>query len=147
VLKGRRVVATSGLAHFTHDGFADMLYVFLPVWQLQFGLAFAEVGLFKMLLSGTLAALQLPASVAVLAFGWAATPVALGCLLFAAGVGESAQHPLSSALLANAFQDKIPPDGAKYIQCGGGYRQAGFPGLGGAAHHLVLWTAPPGWDS
>lgn len=121
-----RVMAAGGLAHFTHDGFVDMLYVFFPVWQAQFGLAFVQVGLFKMLFSGTLALFQVPCSflvgrvgavrlllggtlltsAAVVAYGWAATPLALGCLLIVGGLGESVQHPISSTLISNAHADK-----------------------------------------
>jgi MFS transporter, FSR family, fosmidomycin resistance protein len=55
------VIATE-LARFTHDGFADMLYVFFPLWQTQFGLAFDQIGLFKMFFSGTLAFFHVPFS-------------------------------------------------------------------------------------
>ena len=48
------------LAHFLHDGFTDMLYVFFPVWQTQWALSFAQVGLFKMLISGSTALFQIP---------------------------------------------------------------------------------------
>ena len=115
----------AGLAHFTHDGFADMLYIFFPVWQAQFGLTLAEVGLFKMLFSGTLALFQVPCSflarrveagrllwsgtlltsVAMAGCGWCATSLVLGCLLVIGGFGESVQHPLSSTLIANAYTD------------------------------------------
>jgi uncharacterized membrane protein len=60
VWDNRRIMMGTGLAHFTHDGFADMLYVFFPLWQTPFGLAFAQVGLFKMLFSGTLVLFQVP---------------------------------------------------------------------------------------
>jgi len=126
VWDSKRIMMGTGLAHFTHDGFADMLYVFFPLWQTQFGLAFAQVGLFKMLFSGTLALFQVPCSflvrrvgairlllagtlltsVAVTACGWAATPFILGCLLVIGGFGESVQHPLSSTLISNAYFDK-----------------------------------------
>ena len=62
VLEYKRIMVSSGLAHLTHDGFVDMLYVFFPIWQTQFSLAFAQVGLFKMLFSGTLALFQVPCS-------------------------------------------------------------------------------------
>jgi FSR family fosmidomycin resistance protein-like MFS transporter len=121
----KRIMLGAGLAHFTHDGFADMLYVFFPVWQAQFGLTFAQVGLFKMLFSGTLAFFQIPCSflarrvsarellwsgtlltsLAMAGCGWAATSVVLGCFLVIGGFGESVQHPLSSTLIANAYSD------------------------------------------
>jgi MFS family permease len=116
----------SVLAHFTHDGFTDMLYVFFPIWQTQFGFAFAEVGLLKMLFSGTLALFQVPSSflarrvgavgliqagtlltsLAVIGCGWAQTPLVLGCLLVIGGLGASVQHPVSSTLISNAYSDK-----------------------------------------
>ncbi len=116
----------AGLAHFIHDGFADMLYVFFPLWQTQFGLTFAQVGSFKMLFSGTLAFFQVPCSVlarrfgagklllsgtlltsaAVAACGWSSTPIVIGCLLILGGLGESVQHPLSSTLISNTYKDK-----------------------------------------
>ncbi|MDR3588976.1 MAG: MFS transporter [Negativicutes bacterium] len=121
-----RVLLAGGLAHFTHDGFADMLYVLFPLWQAQFGLTFAEVGFCKTVWSGSMAAFQVPAGMlarrvgevrllligtavvccAVAAYGWAATPLALGSLLIIGGIGESVQHPLSSAIISNAYQEK-----------------------------------------
>lgn len=126
ILEKKRIMAASGLAHFTHDGFVDMLYVFFPIWQSQFGLTFAQVGFFKMLFSGTLAFLQVPCSslasrlgavrllllgtlltsTAAIAYGWATTPLVLGALLVAGGLGESVQHPLASTLISNAYTDK-----------------------------------------
>lgn len=126
VWEKKRIMVGSGLAHFTHDGFADMLYVFFPVWQAQFALTFAQVGSIKMLFSGTMALFQVPCSslagrvgpvrlllsgtlltsLSVVAFGWATTPLVLGSLLIFGGFGESVQHPLSSTLISNAYTDK-----------------------------------------
>ena len=123
-----RTLFAGGLAHFTHDGFSDMLYVLFPLWQAQFGLTFAEVGVCKTLWSGSMAAFQVPVGMlarrvgevrlllagtlvtccAVIAYGWAATPLVLGCLLVLGGMGSSVQHPLSSAIIANAYQEKGP---------------------------------------
>lgn len=121
-----QVLLAGGLAHFTHDGFADMLYVLFPLWQAHFGLTFAEVGFYKTLWSGSMAAFQVPAAIlsrrvgevrllllgtfvtccAVIAYGWAGTPVVLGCILIVGGIGESVQHPLSSAIISNTYQEK-----------------------------------------
>ncbi len=125
VWANKRILVGSGLAHLTHDGFSDMLYVFFPLWQAQFNLAFFQVGLFKMLFSGTLAFLQVPCSylarrvggirlllagtlltsMAVASIGWVGAPIVLGCLLVLGGLGESVQHPLSSTLISNAYED------------------------------------------
>ena len=110
-------------AHALHDGYSDLLYVLLPVWQAEFGLALAQIGLLRSVYSGAMAALQVPAgllaeklgergllvfgtAVAALAFvlaGWSGGYIALfGCLVLG-GLGASVQHPLSSALTARAF--------------------------------------------
>ena len=123
--QNRKILATGCFAHFIHDGFSDMLYVLLPIWQTQFALSFAEIGFLKTLFSGTLASFQVPAGLlanrvgaakllligtiltgcSVMLFGWATTPALLGCLLILGGLGESVQHPLSSALISNAYSD------------------------------------------
>jgi FSR family fosmidomycin resistance protein-like MFS transporter len=60
--RSRRTLAACCGAHLLHDGFSDLLYVLFPVWQAAFGLSFAQVGLLKSVYSGSMAALQLPAS-------------------------------------------------------------------------------------
>src|SRR5262245_3570803 len=60
VAKRKTLVAASG-AHVLHDGYTDLLYVLLPIWQSQFGLGFAEVGLLRALYMGAMASLQIPA--------------------------------------------------------------------------------------
>ncbi|WP_371372757.1 MFS transporter [Sporomusa aerivorans] len=120
-----KTLLIGGLAHFIHDGFTDMLYVFFPIWQAQFSLTFTEIGFLKTLFSGTMAGLQVPSSylayrigeirllllgtvltsLTVCLYGWATAPLVLGCLLIAGGVGSSVQHPLSSSLIANVYTD------------------------------------------
>ena len=48
-------------AHALHDGYTDLLYVLLPLWQTQFGLGYAEVGVLRALYAGSMAGFQLPA--------------------------------------------------------------------------------------
>ena len=36
-----RSLAGACLAHMLHDGYTDLLYVLLPVWQKEFGLSFS----------------------------------------------------------------------------------------------------------
>ncbi|NLI92751.1 MAG: MFS transporter [Peptococcaceae bacterium] len=120
-----RALLIANLAHFIHDGFTDMLYVFFPIWQSQWALSFGEVGLLKTLVSGSMALFQLPSgnianrlgpikllvigtsitSLAVLLFGWVTTPFLLGCLIIIGGTGSSVQHPLSSSIVSDAFSD------------------------------------------
>jgi MFS family permease len=122
--RSRRTLAACCGAHVLHDGFSDLLYVLFPVWQAAFGLSFAQVGLLKTLYSGSMAALQVPASllaertgervllalgtlVAAAGFivsGWTAGFAGLALCLMLSGSGASVQHPLGSALTSRAFE-------------------------------------------
>ena len=35
--QARRTLLGTGLAHALHDGYTDMIYVLLPIWQAKFG--------------------------------------------------------------------------------------------------------------
>jgi FSR family fosmidomycin resistance protein-like MFS transporter len=122
--RARAVLATACGAHFIHDGFSDILYVLLPVWAREFGLTFAEVGLLKTIYTGGMASAQVPAGLlaerrgearllaagtAVTALGFLAAGLTggflalLACLLLG-GLGSGCQHPLSSSLVAGAYE-------------------------------------------
>ena len=119
----RRSMAVACGAHALHDGYTDLIYVMLPIWQNEFGLGFAALGLMKTVFSGTLAGFQIPAGFLAERFG-APLILALGTALaglgycfaglsngvvllvaslFVAGLGASVQHPLASSLIAHAF--------------------------------------------
>ncbi len=119
----RRAQGVAYGAHALHDGYTDLIYVMLPIWQNEFGLGFAALGLMKTVFSGTLASFQIPSGFLAERFG-APIVLALGtalagfgyCLaglshgvpllvasLFVAGLGASTQHPLASSLIAHAF--------------------------------------------
>ncbi len=120
----RAVLAVACGAHFIHDGFSDILYVLLPVWAAEFGLSLAQVGLLKTLYTGGMAAFQVPAGILaerrgearLLAVGTAVTAlgfliagltggfVTLLACLAVAGLGSGCQHPLSSSLVAQAYE-------------------------------------------
>ena len=119
----RRAAGVACAAHALHDGYTDLIYVMLPVWQKEFGLGYAELGLLRGLFSGTMAGFQIPSGLIAERLGTALV-LALGtalagtgyCLagasagfglllvaLFVGGLGASAQHPLASSLMARAF--------------------------------------------
>ena len=119
----RRAAGVACGAHALHDGLTDVIFVLLPVWQREFGLGYAEVGMLRGIYAGTMATFQIPAALLaerlgtapVLALGTALAGVGY-CLagvstgfallvlaLFVGGLGASAQHPLGSALVARAF--------------------------------------------
>ena len=119
----RRVLAVACGAHALHDGFTDLLYVLLPLWQAEFGLGYAEIGMLRALYAGAMAGFQLPAGFLaervggplLLAFGTALAGLgyalagvggslaALAAALFLGGLGSSVQHPIGANLVAHAF--------------------------------------------
>jgi FSR family fosmidomycin resistance protein-like MFS transporter len=122
----RRALGVACGAHALHDGYTDLVYVMLPIWQSEFGLGFAALGLMKTVFSGTLAGFQIPAGLLAERFG-ATGVLALGtalaglgyvlagfsnsvtllvAALFVGGLGASTQHPLASSLIAHAFAGK-----------------------------------------
>ncbi len=119
----RRTAAIAAGAHALHDGYTDLIYVMLPLWQAEFGLTYAALGLLRGMFVGAMASLQIPAGLlaerlgaaAVLALGTALAGLGyclagassgfvmlLGALLVG-GLGASTQHPVASALVARAF--------------------------------------------
>ena len=135
----RRALGVASGAHALHDGYTDIIYVVLPIWQAEFGLSYAAVGLLRTVFTGTMASLQIPATLLaeriggplVLAAGTALTGLCF-CLvgasarfpwlvaaLFLGGLGASVQHPLASALVARTFE------GARSITALGTYNFAG----------------------
>ncbi len=119
----RRAVLIAGGAHALHDGYTDLIYIMLPLWQAEFGLSYAALGLLRSAFVGAMASLQIPAGMLSERFGAAAilaTGTALAglgyCLagssagfamllgaLLISGIGSSTQHPIASALVARAF--------------------------------------------
>jgi MFS family permease len=151
----RRALGVASGAHALHDGYTDLVYVMLPIWQSEFGLGFAALGLMRTVFSGTLAGFQIPAgylaerfgAAAVLALGTAMAGlgyilaglsggvVGLVIALFIGGLGASTQHPLASSLIAHAFS------GTRSLKALGTYNFAGDIGkmtVPAAAALLIL---------
>src|SRR5271168_4071684 len=119
----RRAASIAGAAHALHDGYTDLIYIMLPLWQAEFGLTYAALGALRGVFVGAMASCQIPAGFvserfgagAVLAVGTALAGLGyclagastgfamlLGALLIG-GIGSSTQHPIASALVARAF--------------------------------------------
>jgi MFS family permease len=119
-----RVLGVTCGVHALHDGYTDLIYVLLPIWQTEFALSYAALGALRMLYTGAMAGLQVPATllarrfgaVTVLTLGTAVAAcayltigitgagfVVLAAALLAGGAGSSTQHPLASALIARAY--------------------------------------------
>ena len=119
----RRALGVAAGAHALFDGYSDLLYVLLPIWQAEFGLSYAEVGALRGLFSGAMASFQIPASaladrvgarlmlsasVAVGGVGYCLAGASAGfasllLALLIGGIGASVQHPVASALVARAY--------------------------------------------
>lgn len=111
--EARRTLAVTGVNHALHDGYTDLIYVLLPVWQAEFGLDYVALALLRTLYNGALAALQMPASrlaqslgarivlmlgTLLSALGYAVAGasgglIGLGIGLLLGGAGSSTQHP------------------------------------------------------
>ncbi|VVE49646.1 membrane protein [Pandoraea morbifera] len=118
-----RVLWLSCVAHAMHDGYTDMIYALLPVWQSEFGLDFAALAILRGIYAGAMAALQLPAGWLAQRLGSRVT-LAIGTLLAAlgyaiagmsggliglcvalaiSGSGSSTQHPIASGAVSRTF--------------------------------------------
>src|SRR6266850_3505190 len=80
----RRTMGVACGAHVLHDGYTDLLYVLLPLWQAEFGLGYAEVGLLRALYTGSMAGFQVPAGALAQRIGG---PLVLGLGTALVGVG------------------------------------------------------------
>lgn len=119
-----RTLVAACLAHATHDGLSDLVYVFLPVWKDRFALSFTVLSLLRSAYSLTLAMLQVPAAglamkmarpqhlliaatlltgVGWLLGGLTDSVLLLGLALVLSGIGASTQHPIASAMVSRAY--------------------------------------------
>jgi MFS transporter, FSR family, fosmidomycin resistance protein len=155
----RRALGVASGAHALFDGFSDLLYVLLPIWQTEFGLGYAEIGMLRGLYSGAMASLQIPASfladrigtramltasVAIGGIGYCLAGASVGFVslviaLLIGGLGASVQHPVGSNLVARAYE------GARSRTALGTYNFAGdlgkmiFPALTALLLVVISW--------
>lgn len=155
----RRALGSACVIHAMFDGFSDLLFVLLPIWQAEFGISFAQIGMLRGLFSGVTAGFQIPMSYAAERFttrtmltisaavgggaylfaGASAGFVSLLIMLFVGGIGSSIQHPVASALVSQAF------DGARSRRALGTYNFAGdlgkmaFPALTSVLLLVLPW--------
>jgi MFS transporter, FSR family, fosmidomycin resistance protein len=160
----KKALAVACGAHVVHDGFTDALVVLLPLWQAEFGIGYAEIGLLRSLYTGSMAAFQVPAAwiarhvgaapvlaagtlVAGASFALMAMSggyVALALALVVGGLGAGVQHPLASAIVAETHT------GAKSRAALGTYNFAGdvgkmaVPALLAALVTISAWR-PAAW--
>src|SRR5580693_6335091 len=155
----RRAASIAAVTHALHDGYTDLIYIMLPLWQAEFGLDYAALGLLRGVFVGSMASLQIPAGLAseklgvplVLALGTALAGLGY-CLagassgfamllgaLFIGGLGASTQHPIASALVARAFA------GPRSLKALGTYNFAGDIGKMTVPAALSLMLLAMAW--
>jgi FSR family fosmidomycin resistance protein-like MFS transporter len=156
----RRIALITGCAfHFFHDGIADGLAVFLPLWQVSFGLSLTYVGLLVTCFEGATGFFQIPAgflgerfgervllvvgtlvtAISFMCLGFVEGLIALVALLFVGGVGAAVQHPLAASMVSKAYN----ADGRRMAL--GTYNFSGdigkflFPALAAVALSQISW--------
>ena len=82
----RRAFLGSCVAHVLHDGYTDLIYVMLPIWQTQFGIGYAWLAVIRALYLGSPAGFQVPANRLAKRFG-DKTILVSGTALAAIGYG------------------------------------------------------------
>jgi len=157
----RRTMAVACGAHVLHDGYTDLLYVLLPLWQAQFGLDYAAVGLLRALYVGAMAGFQIPAgSLAqrfggplILSLGTALAgigyltagasvgfPMLIGALILG-GLGSGVQHPISANLVAQAFPGVRSRRALAGYNFSGDLGKMAFPALTAWLLTMMQWRA------
>ncbi|KVT76037.1 hypothetical protein WK56_05720 [Burkholderia ubonensis] len=147
-------------AHAVHDGLTDVIYVLLPIWQAQFGINYAQVGLLRGAYSGMMAGFQLLASraagrwgrkrllvggtaLAGLAYLVAGQAGGLAVLLIAlvlGGLGASTQHPLASSMVTDAYESGGGvKEALSQYNFSGDIGKTLIPGLIGLLLTVVTW--------
>ncbi|KAF1029270.1 MAG: putative sulfoacetate transporter SauU [Pseudomonas sp.] len=158
----RRALIAGCSAHAIHDGLTDVIYVLLPIWQAQFGMTYAQIGLLRGAYSGMMAGFQLLASRA--ARRWGRTRMLVGgtalagfayllagqagglsvllLALLLGGLGASTQHPLASSMITDTYEvgGGVKEALAQY-NFAGDIGKTLVPGLVGLLLTVISWRA------
>ncbi|HEY8369110.1 MAG TPA: MFS transporter, partial [Thermodesulfobacteriota bacterium] len=157
--RARATLATTSTVHFLHDGFADLLYVLLPIWTREFSLTLAQAGLLRSVYSGAMSAFQIPAGflaerigearllavgTAVVGAGFVVAATTGGylpllVLLLLAGLGSGVQHPLSASLTSRAYEGGPLRVALGTYNFSGDLGKVTVPALIGAASAALGW--------
>jgi hypothetical protein len=100
-----RVLWVACGAHALHDGFTDTLYVLLPLWQAQFALSYAAIGILRALYAGVMAGLQVPVASAAQRIGGTTRSRAIMKANTLAGCEPTADHVSLDRSLSPAQHD------------------------------------------
>jgi MFS family permease len=123
-LSRARTLWTACAAHALHDGYTDLIYLLLPIWQAEFAIGYGALACLRAIAAASMAGLQVPAGriaehiggrttlalgTALAAIGYVAAGYSTGlaglCVaLVVVGCGLSTQHPIASAAVSRAYQ-------------------------------------------
>src|SRR5579864_6311408 len=155
----RRTMGVACGAHVLHDGYTDLLYVLLPLWQAEFGLGYAEIGLLRALYTGAMAGFQVPAAALAgriggpLLLGLGTALVGAGYLfagastgfatlvvaLLIGGLGASVQHPIAANLVAQAFPGRRSRGALASYNFSGDLGKMAFPAAAAGLLTMLAW--------
>jgi FSR family fosmidomycin resistance protein-like MFS transporter len=119
-----RTLWTACAAHALHDGYTDLIYLLLPIWQAEFAIGYGALAFLRGLAAASMAGLQVPmgrvaehiggrttlalgtalAAVGYVIAGYSAGLIGLCIALVVVGCGLSTQHPIASAAVSRAYQ-------------------------------------------
>ena len=119
-----RTLWTACAAHALHDGYSDLIYLLLPIWQAEFAIGYGALAFLRALAAASMAGLQVPmgriaghiggrttlalgtalAAVGYVLAGTSAGLIGLCIALVVVGCGLSTQHPIASAAVSRAYQ-------------------------------------------
>jgi MFS transporter, FSR family, fosmidomycin resistance protein len=156
-----RVLWVACGAHALHDGFTDTLYLLLPLWQAQFALSYAAVGLLRAVYAGAMAGLQVPvahmgrridgtlmlaagtavAAAAYLLLGASAGVAMLVGALTLGGLGSSTQHPIGSSLVADAYEGQYSRGALGTYNFAGDLGKMALPSITACLIAVMSWRS------
>src|SRR5215469_16925961 len=157
----RRTMAVTCGAHVLHDGFTDLLYVLLPLWQAEFGLGYAEIGVLRALYVGAMAGFQMPAGAlaerfggplvlglgtALAGIGYLLAGASVGFAMLAAalilgGLGSAVQHPIGAHLVSEAFTGQRSRTALASYNFSGDLGKMALPAITAWLLTLMPWRA------
>lgn len=158
----RRALIAGCSAHAVHDGLTDVIYVLLPIWQVQYALSYTQIGVLRGAYSAMMALFQLLASrtatrwgrapllvggtaLAGVAYLLAGQATGLSMLLMAlllGGLGASTQHPLASSMITDAYEDGGGVKQAlSHYNFSGDIGKTLIPGVVGLLLTVISWRA------
>jgi MFS transporter, FSR family, fosmidomycin resistance protein len=157
----RRTMAVACGAHVLHDGYTDLLYVLLPLWQAEFGLGYAAIGLLRALYVGSMAGFQVPAGLiaerlggplilglgtALAGIGYLAAGASVGFAMLAGalilgGLGSGVQHPIGAHLVSQAFAGSRSRTALARYNFSGDLGKMAFPAATAGLLTLMPWRA------